>query len=186
VGRRLVVRSLGAALLVALTATGLTACGRDQPVVVGTTVIPPDDRESMPPIAGTTLDGTPLDLADLRGSVVVLNAWASWCDPCRDEMPSLVSLDAATGEDVAVVGLDVKDDDDAARAFASELGVGYPSIVDADGAILPTIPGVPAAAVPSTVIVDRDGRQAARIIGEVDPDELASLVADIAAEPAGS
>lgn len=173
-------RSLGAALLVALTATGLAACGRDQPVVVGTTVIAPDDREAMPPISGTTLDGAALDLADLRGSVIVLNAWASWCDPCRDEMPALVALDAATGDDVAVVGLDVKDDDDAARAFAADLQVRYPSIVDADGAILPTIPGVPPAAVPSTVIVDREGREAVRIIGEVDPDELTALVADVA------
>ncbi|MDP1877864.1 MAG: TlpA disulfide reductase family protein [Actinomycetota bacterium] len=171
------------ALLVTLAA--LPGCGRDQPVQVGTTVIDSEDRAALPPIAGPTLDGGMLDLADLRGRVVVLNSWASWCEPCRAELPALVDLAAdADPRKVAVVGLNVSDDSDAAAAFADSLGVTYPSIVDPEGDILPTVPGVPPASLPSTVILDRDGRVAVRIIGEVDPATLPALVAGVVAEPA--
>ncbi|MDO8308240.1 MAG: TlpA disulfide reductase family protein [Actinomycetota bacterium] len=171
------------ALLVTLAV--LPGCGRDQQVRVGTTVIDSEDRAALPPIAGPTLDGGMLDLADLRGRVVVLNSWASWCEPCRAELPALVDLAAgADPQDVAVVGLNVSDDPDAAAAFADSLGVTYPSIVDPEGAILPTVPGVPPSSLPSTVILDRDGRVAVSIIGEVDPAALPALVAGVVAEPA--
>jgi thiol-disulfide isomerase/thioredoxin len=176
------VRTFGVAVL-AIGALALTGCGRDQPPVVGTTSIAAADREALPPITGSTLDGSPIDLSDLRGKVVVLNSWASWCEPCRSEVPAFVTLDAEVDPaQVAVIGLDVSDDDKAAKAFAHEFGVTYPSVVDADGTILPTIPGVPPAAVPSTVIIDREGRIAVRIIGEADHAELSTLVDQVAAE----
>ncbi len=174
-----------AALLLASVA--LVACGRDLPPSsqVGVTRYEPDARQPMPPVSGLTLTGETLDLADLRGRVVVLNSWASWCVPCRDEVPAFVDLAASAEPDgVSVVGLNVSDDPTAAAAFSGELGMQYPSIVDADGAILPTIPGVPPAALPSTVIVDREGRMAATVIGVVDAAELADLVASVAAEGA--
>ena len=142
----------------------------------------PADRELAPSISGTTLDGQPLDLDDYRGTVVVLNSWASWCGPCRDEVPAFVDLAGSGDADVAVVGLNVDDDPAAARAFVDEFAMPYPSIVDAAGTILPTIPGVPPAALPSTVIVDAQGRIAARIIGAVDGAALGDLVASIGAE----
>jgi thiol-disulfide isomerase/thioredoxin len=165
----------------------LVACGRDQPaaLLVGTSTFAPDEREPMPPISGTTLDGRPLDLADSLGRVVVLNAWASWCGPCQDEIPALValaaSLDPAQAE---VVGLNVSDDVAAATAFASTYGVPYPSIEDAKGTILPTIPGVPPAALPSTVVIDRQGRIAARVIGAADEVELRRIVTSVTSEAA--
>ncbi len=159
-------------------------CGRDQPPVVGTATIAIGDREPLPSISGTTLDGESLDLADLRGRVVVLNSWATWCDPCRSEVPTLVTLAGSVNPtDVAVVGLDVSDDDTAAREFEDEFAMNYPSIIDSEGVLLPTIPGVPPAALPSTVIVDREGRIAVRIIGEVDSSTLPGLVASVVAEP---
>ena len=171
-------------LAIAVTALTLVGCGRDQPPVVGTSTIAVNDREALPPISGTTLDGAELDLASLRGKVVVLNSWATWCDPCRSEVPTLVKLaDSTKPEDVAVVGLDVSDSDDAARQFAKDFSMQYPSIVDSEGVLLPTIPGVPPAALPSTVILDREGRIAVRIIGEVDASTLPDLVAQVAAEP---
>lgn len=169
--------------MIAVAAVALVGCGRDQPPVVGTSMIDAADRELLPPIAGTTLDGSSVDLADLRGKVVVLNSWASWCAPCRTEIPAFVALSRQVDPaNVAIVGLDVSDDDTAAREFVDEFAMTYPSIVDGDGTILPTIPGVPPAALPSTVIVDREGRIAVRIIGEADANELPALVEQVTAE----
>lgn len=171
--------------VLAATLVVLPGCGREQPAQVGTTVIGVEDRTDLPAISGPTLDGGTLDLADLRGRVVVLNSWASWCEPCRAELPALVDLAASVDPDeVAVVGLNVSDDQVAARDFADGFGVTYPSIVDPEGTLLPLVPGVPPSSLPSTVIIDRDGRVAVRIIGKVDPESLPGLVAGVAAEPA--
>lgn len=163
----------------------LAACGRDLPasLQVGTATFEPADREAMPPISGTTLEGTSLDLAQFAGKVVVLNAWASWCGPCKDEVPAFVDLASSLDPAKAtVVGLNVSDDPTAAAAFAAEFGMPYPSVEDSKGAILPTIPGVPPAALPSTVVIDQQGRIAARIIGAADGAELARIVDSVAAE----
>ncbi len=158
----------------------LVACGRDQPAVVGTETLTADARDAAPSIVGTTLDGDQLDVADLRGRVVVLNSWASWCAPCREEAPAFVALsEGSNPDDVTVVGLNVTDDDAAARGFVDDYGVPYPSIVDGDGAILRTIPGVPPSSLPSTVILDREGRIAARIVGGTDAVELGTLIAAV-------
>jgi thiol-disulfide isomerase/thioredoxin len=150
---------------------------------VGTTTFAPDERKAMPPISGSTADGTRVDLADKHGTVVVLNSWASWCAPCRDEIGGFVALaKAADPADVEVVGLNVKDDPSAAADFAKEFDLPYPSIVDADGTLLPTIPGVPPASLPSTVIIDRQGRIAATIVGPADQKELSALVESFVTE----
>ena len=171
---------LAAAAALVLLPGLLAGCGRDQPPVVGAQAVASDERAAPLDLAGTTLDGDPLDLADLRGRVVVLNAWASWCGPCRDETPALVGLaEGSDPADLAVVGLNVTDDGAAARAFADEFGMPYPSIEDPEGDLLATVPGVPPSSLPSTVILDRDGRIAARIIGGTDALELATLIAQV-------
>ena len=176
----MVSRRIPTLAVVAITVLALVSCGRDQPPVVGTETLTADAREPAPSIAGTTLDGEQLDVADLRGRVVVLNSWASWCAPCREEVPAFVALsEGSNPDDVAVVGLNVTDDPAAAQDFVDEYGVPYPSIVDADGAILRTIPGVPPSSLPSTVILDREGRIAARIVGATDAMELGTLIAAV-------
>ena len=181
-----------AALLTAVILMGtltVSACGRDLPAAlqVGTTSMAPSDREPMPDISGSTLDGSTLDLVSLRGKVVVLNSWASWCEPCKKETPDLVTLSKTIDPTkVAIVGLNVTDDSAAANAFADEYDVGYPSIVDSDGHRLATIPGVPPKALPSTVVIDASGRIAARVIGAVDPVELTGIVSAVSAETPGS
>lgn len=160
----------------------LAGCGRDQPAsaLVGVEAVSSQDRSDVPVIAGTTLDGQALDVTDLRGRIVVVNSWASWCAPCREETPAFVELSKGVDPaDVAIVGLNVTDDADAARAFVEEFDVPYPSIVDEEGDILATIPGVPPSSLPSTVILDREGRIAARVIGATDAMELATLIAAI-------
>ena len=167
-----------AVLLVALVP--LAGCGRDQAAVAGTEVLGSAERPEPLALSGTTLDGEPFDLADLRGRIVVLNAWASWCTPCRAETPDLVALSATSDpDDIAVVGLNVTDDADAARAFVEEFDVPYPNLSDPDGALLRTVPGVPPASLPSTVILDREGRIAARVIGMTDAIELGTLIAQV-------
>jgi thiol-disulfide isomerase/thioredoxin len=125
---------------------------------------PAGDREPAPPVRGRTLDGQTVDLASLRGKVVVLNIWGSWCPPCRKEAPSLERVYQETrSQGVEFVGLNSKDSDAAAKAFQRNFGVTYPSIVDADGVIQSRFRGrLAAAALPTTYIVDRDGNVAAR------------------------
>lgn len=188
------------ALVVAAALTlALTGCGRDgagtTPVSasidagatgapVGVTQIPVGDRVPAPPLAGPTIDGGTVDLADEIGSVVVVNAWASWCAPCREEMPRLrATYDDTPRSQVAFVGLDVTDDAADALAFAAETGMEWPSISDPEGALLATVPGVPPRALPSTVVVDRQGRIAATMVGAVPPDTLTPLIEGLLAEP---
>lgn len=176
-------RRAAAAIAVAAALVLLgTGCGRDPVPQVGVTRIAPEDREPAPPIAGPTLDGGSLDLADLAGGIVVLNNWASWCAPCRAEVPILVDAARAQGDAVAFVGLNVSDEPKAAAQFVAETGMDYPSIADPQGELLATIPGVPARSLPSTVVLDPQGRIAARVIGEVTASDLDAILAELRAE----
>jgi thiol-disulfide isomerase/thioredoxin len=150
---------------------------------VGLTVIPADEREQSIVIAGQTADGTDLSTASMAGDIVVVNAWASWCAPCIEELPLLASAAQSFAErGVTFVGVNSMDDPIAA---ASLLGSSpYRSIDDRDGAILATIPGVPPRALPSTVILDRQGRVAVRIIGPVRQGQLEDVLEALVTEPA--
>jgi len=177
------VKRLGAVLCI-MAVFALVACGRTPGAgTVGITRIAPADREAMPVISGPLLAGGTGSIADGAGRVVVLNNWASWCEPCREEIPLLVAAYAAADpSDVLFLGLNVSDETAAANEFVDATGIPYSSIVDTDGAMLATIPGVPAKALPSTVIIDREGRIAARIIGPVRGGEVAEITAEVARE----
>ena len=161
--------------------------GTSEDLLLGLTRYPMADRVSAPTISGTTLDGSPLNLETLRGKVVVLNAWASWCEPCKTELPVLVAearaADAAHPSLVEFVGLDVNDTESGAAArMVDRFDVPYPSIVDDGAKLLARIPVVPPEAIPSTVVIDRQGRIAARVIGEVKPGMLGPLLDELATE----
>ncbi|NYD41151.1 TlpA family protein disulfide reductase [Nocardioides panaciterrulae] len=173
--RRLVrVTVLAGALAAALA--GGTACsaGLETPAShsalgAGAEVFPAGERAAAPQLRGTTLTGDELDLADLLGhGPVAVNVWASWCDPCRREMPVL----ARASSRVRVLGIDERDDRGAARAFAASRGAAYPSLSDADGTLLASLAMLPQNAVPSTLFLDERGRVAARVVGPVDADVL--------------
>ncbi len=173
---------------IALIAIALVGCGRE-PVGarvsenVGVTEFSTFDRVTMPTMQGVTLNGTQLSLASLHGKVVVLNNWASWCLPCNDEAPILVSASKNSNKaQVAFVGLDVSDQDASAKEFVSLYKVPYPSIVDRTGEKLRTEPGVPPGALPSTLIIDRDGNVAVRIVGAVKEPEFTNLINKVVAE----
>lgn len=147
---------------------------------------PLGERPPLPPIAGETLDGDQLDLADLRGEVVVINVWGSWCGPCRAEMADLEEVYQATQDQgVAFVGINVRDSRDRARSFAANR-VTYPSIFDyaSEYALGFTDPPEPPG-LPATLVVDRDGNIAATLYRMVGRAELEEIVTRLAGEPGG-
>jgi thiol-disulfide isomerase/thioredoxin len=135
---------------------------------------------------GTTLDGKPFDLSSLRGDVVVVNVWASWCAPCIAEAAGLQKVHQQTeARGVRFIGINTEADQAAARAHERRFGVTYPSLADDGGRVLLRLRGsLPPTATPSTLVLDRKGRVAARVIGRVDPSTLLSLVQDAGAGPA--
>lgn len=144
----------------------------------------PRERGEPVEVSGTTAEGELLDLADLRGEVVVLNLWYAACGPCRVEAPDLVEVATETDADgVRFVGINTRDDAAGALAFQETFDVPYPTIVDEQGAAVLALRGqlVPNA-VPTTLVLDREGRVAARISGRADGSVLRTLVQDVVEE----
>jgi len=142
----------------------------------GTVTIFEDETEPLT-LTGTSFQGDPVDVADFRGQVVLVNTWYAACPPCRSEAPLLVELDAR--DDVQVIGVNNRDDAPTAEAFDRTFGVEYPSIDDENGQAIAQLQGkVAINAVPTTLVLRTDGTVYARIIGEADPSTLRSLVDD--------
>lgn len=133
------------------------------------------DRPGPVELTGTGVDGSPLDVADFRGQVVIVTTWYAACPPCRAEAPDLVELDAVDG--VSVLGVNVRDDADTAKAFQRTFGVTYPSLLGTDGTAVAQLQGLVAVrAVPTALILDPDGYVAARAVGRIEPSTLRALV----------
>ncbi len=184
---RVLAASAGA-LLVLGAAAGCTdevGSSGDQGFVSGEgiiTALPASERSAPGEVAGRTIDGEPLSLADYEGQVVVVNVWGSWCAPCRAEAPMLA--DAArdlADEDVAFLGIDSRDlNESQARAFVRTFDIPYPSIYDQRGSTLLAFRGtLTPNSIPSTVIVDRQGRVAASVLGEITRTTLYDLVEEV-------
>lgn len=190
-GRR-VVHLLGALVATVLLATALFAGrswldGRGSANSSGEsalTLVAAGDRSAPIELAGETLDGEMLDVASWRGQVVVVNVWGSWCGPCREEAPDLVEVHEATRSlPVQFVGIDVRDGRAPALAFQRRYGIRYPSLFDEDGRLLLAFTGkAPVSAVPSTVVLDTEGRVAASNAGVIDAATLRGIIDDVLAE----
>lgn len=189
-------RRLAAACAVAgLALGGLAGCAGDSTGAAGSSpayisengsivLLQQQDRAPAPEISGTTLTGEPYSLAAQRGHVVVLNVWASWCAPCRGEAPDLVEVaDATAKQGVNFVGLVTRDSEASARAFVDKFGIPYPNVLDRDGALqLKFRDSLPTMAIPSTLLIDQQGRVAGRVLGPVTAATLTDLVDQLAAE----
>jgi len=170
---------LPVALVVALLAGGTWLLLRDESAAGGPVAPSPAGRPA-PALAGRTLDGGSLDLADLRGSVVVVSVWAAWCAPCREELPALVAARRAHAG-LRLVGIDTRDGERQARELLAQVG-GDPgsSVVDPDGTLATAWE---VAGVPETFVVDGAGTVRARHLGPMPADWLEDAVAPLL--PAG-
>ncbi|WP_237565805.1 TlpA family protein disulfide reductase [Ornithinimicrobium cerasi] len=148
----------------------------------------PEQRDTTISLAGTTLEEDPWSSADHAGEVVVVNVWGSWCGPCVAEAPDLeqVATDLQeAGEPVQFVGVNVRDTVANALAFQKVHEVPYPSLQDDGGRTLSQLQGL-ATARPTTMVLDGQGRLAARVNGQVDASTLRGLVDDVLADEPGA
>ena len=151
------------------------------------TLVDPDERAEPVELAGEDLDGATVDLADLRGRPVVVNIWGSWCAQCRAEAPMLVQASQELGQEAAFLGINIRDSSpENGRSFQRGFDIAYPSLYSPDGqALLVFRADVPPNAIPSTIVLDDQGRIAAKLIGEITSARtLIGVVRDVAAESA--
>ncbi len=187
-------RAIFAALLTSL-AVVLSACGGGgsnnanpgQGFVAGDgsiVLLDAAQRVPAPDFVGTTLTDESFALVEHRGEVVAINVWASWCGPCRAEAPALEGVwtqNRANG--FLMLGLDTRDSVAAAQGFVKNYAITFPSVIDTDGQIqLLFADSLPPQAIPSTVIVDKQGRVAARVLGPASQSTLQGLIDSLLAE----
>ena len=167
-------------IVMSIALVTLGACGSpdtnstgDKGYVVGNGVITrlsADERVKPGPVVGKTLEGEEVSLADFKGQVVVLNVWGSWCPPCRKEAPLLAqAARSLKPEGVVFLGINTRDSStDQGLAFQKKYDVPYPSIYDPSGqTLLAFRRTLNPNSIPTTLIIDADGKVAASILGEV-------------------
>jgi thiol-disulfide isomerase/thioredoxin len=185
---RAVLRLLVAALFLGAAVSGCASgvSTGDKGYVAGEgliTRLAVEDRKKPGEVAGTTLGGKDLSLEQYAGKVVVLNVWGSWCSPCRKEAPTLAAAARELEADgVVFVGINTKDASaDQALAFEKRYAVPYPSLFDPSGrTLLAFRDTLNPSAIPSTVVIDQQGRVAASILDVVPSTQtLVDLVRDV-------
>ena len=142
-------------LITSIFLTGCTDSGQPSSIVSESA------RKSAPLLSGPTLDGSNYTMASNKTTVV--NVWASWCGPCRAETPILVNF-AEKNPQIQFVGIVTRDNLSAARAFATRYKMNYPTFID-DSLIAKFQGSIPANGIPTTLIIDKSGKVAARING---------------------
>jgi thiol-disulfide isomerase/thioredoxin len=143
-----------------------------------------DERLTPLTLSGTTLQGARWKVADAADKVLVLNVWGSWCGPCVAEMPHLQqvwSQMSTAGRPVQFMGVNYRDGAETAKAFLRANNVTYPSLEDDGGRTLLALRGK-ANTTPTTLVLDRRGRIAARVSGPVSAATLSGLVKDVLGE----
>ncbi len=149
----------------------VTACGPGQPSGART-------GQQAPPVVGTAIDGSTVDLAALRGTPVIINFWASWCMPCRQEFPLFKERLAALGpsDGLKIIGVLYKDEPALAQRFLDDQAATWPTVDDPDGSLAAAYRVV---APPQTYFIDKDGVVRGIQIGEVQPSDFDTQYAKI-------
>jgi thiol-disulfide isomerase/thioredoxin len=192
-GPRVIAAPVALAILIGLSGCSTTASATNDQQTnyvalngVGVlTVYAVGHRKLAPPVSGTDLDGHPLTLSQFAGKVVVLNFWASWCPPCRSEAPALEQVYTDTrASGVQFVGVDIRENgvSDGVR-FEATHHIDYPSFSDQPSRIALEFRNTGVQSPPTTIIIDRQGRIAARGLGEMTYSQLLSVVQQVAARP---
>ncbi|GAA2649980.1 MULTISPECIES: TlpA family protein disulfide reductase [Streptomyces] len=146
------------------------------------------ERADAPKLDGETVRDETLDTTTLKGKVVVLNVWGSWCPPCRGEAGYFATVSkeyADAGKDVAFVGINTRDNSKQnAIAFEENYGITYPSLFDPAGKLMLRFPKgtLNPNAIPSTIVLDKDGKIAARSLAPVNAEQLRSMIEPVLAE----
>lgn len=183
--RRNIAAILALFLLAACSSTTTHTSG-DLSYVAGdgsTIYLEPNERGAVVTLSGVTLNDKNLSTQKWRGQVVVVNMWASWCGPCRSEATALAnSYKELHKSGVEFVGLNTRDGQAAASAFNNRFPTGYPSIQDQDGQLILQFGNLGPAATPSTIVLDRKGRIASRVLGPVTQAQLRGIVTAVLEE----
>lgn len=146
-------------------------------------VIAKTNRQDAPNISGELLDGELFELDEYKGSIVVMNFWASWCAPCRVEAPDLQQIyETYQPQGVEMIGVLVRDTKAQGTTFKQQVGLTYPSIFDPSTKVALQLNGYPLAAIPSTVVIDTDGQVAASYVSVVDLVSLSATIEKLLAE----
>lgn len=146
--------------------------------------IAPASRQEPVTLSGPTIDGSTWAMPTDGRTVVVVNVWGSWCAPCVAEAPHLQEVWEelqAAGKPVAFIGIDFREDAARGQAFATKAGLTYPSLTDESGLLILQLQGK-AATVPTTLVLDPEGRIAARVAGSIAKSTLTGLVDDVLSE----
>ncbi|MEO3941925.1 TlpA disulfide reductase family protein [Paenarthrobacter nicotinovorans] len=142
------------------------------------------DRAAPVALKGTLFNGQAVKPEDLQGKVTVLNFWFAACAPCRIEAPQLEALHQDfKDQGVQFFGVNLRDEQATAEAFDKTFNITYPSFNDKDGAVLLSVSGiVPPGAVPTTLVLDKEGKVASRVLGEIEKSTLKALITSAVAE----
>jgi thiol-disulfide isomerase/thioredoxin len=149
------------------------------------TQLAPDERDQPVTLSGDDLDGKTLDLEQFRGTPVVMVVWGSWCAPCRAEAPAVVAAAEELEGEAQFVGINIRDaSPEQAKSFVRTFDVPYPSYFSPDGKAMLALSGtLTPNSIPSFVVLDREGRVAASIIGELpSTTTLVEVTRDVVAE----
>ena len=170
-------------VVLAVVAAAVVGCTGGDPAPAGA-VACPDGRTVTPPEGPGTLPARTLSrlgeddtvaTACWLGKPTVVNFWAEWCEPCKEEMPAFEAVHRAVGDQVRFVGVDYEDRADAALAFAEEIGVSYPLVEDPDGSFFDAVQG---RGTPHTLLVDAEGTIVHRHAGPLTQQALEDLLAE--------